>query len=234
MSKLILILVLAGSVVFSAVDPEKLVVKVQNQIAEHYDIDEEFVITANQEGKVTIEGSVGTLWDFYRIFELASKVNGVRSISNQVVIDTPMLPDELVKSNILNEMHYIGSILEPDRIEISVDNGIVIIDGKVSFYREKKMLRTMISWQKGVKGIVNNLEVLPAKKAVSDKNLKRIIQNLLEKEFPLEEIDFSIKDGDVTLEGETKTLWALHEIEEQVSDLLGVKRVKNNLSVKKS
>lgn len=53
MSKLILILVLAGSVVFSAVDPEKLVVKVQNQIAEHYDMDEEFVITANQDGKVT-------------------------------------------------------------------------------------------------------------------------------------------------------------------------------------
>ncbi|MBD3384742.1 BON domain-containing protein [candidate division KSB1 bacterium] len=234
MKKLLLILVLAGSVVFSAVNPENLSDKVRNRIAEHYGMDEEFVITANQEGKVTIEGTVGTLWDFYRMFELASKVNGVRSISNQLMIDTPMLPDELVKSNIINEMHYIRSILEPDRIKISVDNGIVFLDGKVSFYREKKMLQTMISWQEGVKGIVNDLEVLPAKKAVSDKNLKRIIQNLLEKEFPLENVNLTINDGVVTLEGETKTLWALHEIEEQVSDLLGVQNVKNNLSVTES
>lgn len=231
---MIIMTVLLSTMLYANIDSEKLAENVRIKVAEYYEMDEEFVITANQDGRVTIEGTVPTLWDFYRIFELASKVKGVKSISNQLVIDTPTLPDNMIKSNILQEMQYVKSILEPDRIEIGVDNGIVILEGLVSYNREKKMLQTMISWQKGVKGIVNNIKVLPPKKAVSDQNLNRIIGNLIEKEFPLEEVQHSVKDGVVTLTGKTTTLWALHQIEKRISDLLGVHKVVNELSVEES
>jgi len=215
----------------TAFSQEKLADKVEAAIANSFY--EDFTVTASEEGNVTLEGNVNSLYDKYRIFEIASRVPVVRKISNQVTVNTPVIADKMIEANILQEMKYVSSILEPDRISVRVNNGVVFLDGKVSFYREKIMMKTIASWQKGVKGIVNKLAVLPPKKAKSDENLMKVLNQIMKHEFPIEDnIQFTIDDGNVTLKGTATSLWAKNNIEEEFLNVIGIKDVENNLDVK--
>ncbi len=118
--------------------------RVEAELANYYM--DEFEIRAEADGHVWIEGEVNTLYDKYRVYEIVSKVPGVRIITNNLIVDTPTLPDKIVKDNIRDEMKYVSSIIEPERINIHVDNGVVILTGQVSYEREKAMARTVASW----------------------------------------------------------------------------------------
>lgn len=203
---------------------------VRSKIQVYYD--QNFQVTDNAEGKVTINGQVKTLYDKLRIFEIASAVPGVREIEDNLYVDTPIVPDDIIQTNVAEELKYNGSILEPDRIKVHVDNGIVFLNGTVSFFREKLEAETVASWQKGVKGIDNELTVLPPQKVVSDSNLTNILQELLKNKFSLnKEVSFTVNDGTVTLNGKAASLWDKNEIQKEFSRILGVKKVVNNLGV---
>ncbi len=233
MQRLTISILIAGICVFfitSAALANDVVQNVRAAIANHY-IDE-FDVSRQTDGTIVIEGNVPTFYDKLKIYEIVSKVPGVVTLSNQIVVDAPVVADKTIKSNIELEKKYVKSILEPDRIKVKIDNGIVFLDGTVSFYREKEMMETIASWQEGVKGVVNNLQVLPPKKATSDKNLKKILDQILKYEFPLQdEVSYTIDDGDVVLKGKTTSLWAKNHIPVEFVKVLGVHSVKNNLVV---
>jgi osmotically-inducible protein OsmY len=116
---------------------------------------------------------------------------------------------------------------------VNVDNGQVKLTGTVRFYREKKMMQTIASWQKGVKAIVNDLEVMGPDKAMEDKNLNKVLDQVLKYEFPNEnKVRFEIDKGKVELFGTTETTWAKENIPEVFSEIRGIKSVENNLKIK--
>jgi osmotically-inducible protein OsmY len=129
-------------------------------------------------------------------------------------------------------LKLVSSIDEPDRIKIKVDNGLVFLSGDVSYYREKQMAETVASWQQGVKGIVNEIKVLSPAKAVSDSNLKIVIDEIIKNRFALDTgINFTVNNGVVTLNGTANSMWDKTELAKEISHLLGVKSVVNNLNV---
>jgi osmotically-inducible protein OsmY len=102
----------------------------------------------------------------------------------------------------------------------------------VSYYREKQMAETVASWQQGVKGIVNEIKVLSPAKAVSDSNLKIVIDEIIKNRFALDTgINFTVNNGVVTLNGTANSMWDKTELAKEISHLLGVKSVVNNLNV---
>jgi osmotically-inducible protein OsmY len=218
--------------VFAQADSKKLATRVMNHLQSYYT--EIFDITADNNGKVVVKGETNTLYDKLRIFDLISQVPGVKYIENDIEVNAPILPDEVIKDNIIQEMKLVSSILEPDRIKVNVDNGVVFLTGEVSYFREKIMAETVASWQQGVKGIMNDLNVLSAKKAVSDENLTAVISEVLKNSFPLDsKVTFKVDQGAVTLTGPVAGLWDKNQIEKEISKILGVKKVVNNLQVQK-
>jgi osmotically-inducible protein OsmY len=191
-------------------------------------------ITVNTEDDQTIilEGSVSTLYDKYKIFDIASTVHGIKTIKNQITIDTEMLPNNMIKTNILNEMKLVSAIKEPDRVKVSVNQGQVNLNGTVRFYREKKMIQTLISWQKGVRAIANNLEVLPPEKARNDENVEMVLNQILKYKFPTEkDVDFSVENGNVYIFGSAESNWAKRHIKESFMEVIGVRSIENDLDV---
>lgn len=189
-------------------------------------------ISADNDGNVTLEGQVKTLYDKNMIFETVTRVPGVKTISNQIAVDAPVVADNVIRANVLQQLEYVSSIYEPEKIEVSVDNGIVFFDGKVNFFREKLMAKTVASWQHGVKGVENRIEVMEPEEAKSDDNLKEVLTHVLEDEFPIEDnVKFSVNDGKVTLNGTATTLWAKFNIEEEFLNVIGIRVVDNNLVV---
>jgi osmotically-inducible protein OsmY len=138
----------------------------------------------------------------------------------------------VIRKNVLQQLKYVSSIYEPDKIKVNVDNGIVFLEGNVSFYREKLMAKTVATWQQGVKGVENRIDVMQPEKAKSDENLKEVLTHVLEDEFPVEDnVKFTVDDGTVTLNGTATTLWAKFNIEEEFLNVIGIRVVDNNLVV---
>jgi osmotically-inducible protein OsmY len=218
----------AAQVLHAAVDPKTLKSRVENAISVYYL--ETFNVKVETDGKVTLSGSVNSLFDRLRIYEIVTKVPGVTFIEDKLTVITPQLPDNIIMDNILEQIRQAPSIKEPDRIKVKVTNGLAILSGEVSFYREKIMAETVTSWQQGVKGIQNDIVILPPKKARSDENLKIILQEILKNHFPVNKAaTFTVQDGVVTLSGKTKLLWDKMKITEEFSKVIGVKKVIDNL-----
>jgi osmotically-inducible protein OsmY len=206
--------------------------KVRSKINSYYIVDN-FQITSTNNGRVEIKGEVKTLYDRLNIFDIIAKVPGVKEITDDLIVQSTILPDKVIEANIISEMNLVKSILEPDRIHVHVDKGDVILTGEVSFYREKLLAETVVSWQEGVKSISNEINVLSSNKAVSDDNLKVVLGEILKNHFPLSnELTFEVKNGIVTLSGKAYTLWDKKRIAKEFSGVMGVKQVINNLKVK--
>lgn len=235
--------VFAASSLVALDTPSELAEKVRKTLYHHYhgDLDQldpakghiNVEVNVTEDGKVILDGQTSTLYDKYRVFNIASRVPGVTEISNQLVVDTPPMPEAQIKQELRNAIQQNSAIIEKDRINISVDDGAVTLSGKVSYFKEKEMVQTMASWQKGVKAIDNNIEVLRPEKAMSDANLKKVLGELLENQFPTDQdnVTFTVENGIVTLKGNVNNLWHKKEIAEEFSEVIGVTQVHNYLKV---
>ena len=214
---------------FDMPNNSKLKEEVTDHIGRYYL--EQFDVSAN-DGVVTINGQVNSLNDKYRIFDIVSRIPGVKDIKDMVVVNAADVPDQIIKQSTEETIHDATSIMEPDRIKVSVDNGIIFLNGTISYYREKKAAESIATWQKGAEGVVDNLKVLSHKADVSDANLRIILNEIITKEFPLaKNVNISVNNGIASISGEIPRLSDKYSIEEDFYPVLGIKGVIDNLTV---
>jgi len=190
-------------------------------------------VSATDDGRVTLEGRTNTLFEKYRIHDIVTRVPGVTKISNQLAVDTKTVPNETIKNHIQQEIKHNQSIIEPDQINITVDDGLVVLSGKVNYNYEKELIRTITSWQDGVHAIENNIEVMRSREGLSDESLEEVLQEILENQFPAAEkfVTFVINDGVVIISGDVSNLWTKKNIEDEFRSVVGVVDVFNELEI---
>ncbi len=205
--------------------------RVQSALSAYYM--HQLTVTTDSDGTVTIEGVVDALYDKLDIYQIVSAVNGVTRIRDLVLVNAPMVPDAAIAANVARTIKDNSVILEPDRITVNVDQGVVFLEGKVSYPKEKLMATTIASWQDGVKGVENRIEVLPPQEARSDENLKAVLDEIVKNHFPLvsNKITVKVQDGNVTVDGKVQTLWDKAHLQEDFMQVAGVKSVVENLVV---
>ncbi len=193
-----------------------------------------FQVTADDNGKVIVRGKVDTYYDKLDVYEIVSKVPGVKEIEDLVVNTTEALPDDMVKANVVNGLKNSSVIIEPDSLDVSVDDGMVFLSGTVSFPKEKLMAETIASSQDGVMGLDNEIQVLPPAQARSDENLRTVIAEMIKYQFPLLDgkVKFTVVNGDVSLDGTVSSLWEKANVKKECSRILGVRSVTETLKIK--
>ena len=203
--------------------------RVNNAISNNYY--QNFYISANKKGIVKIEGQVNSLYDKYNIFDIASRVHGVKGIEDFISVTAPMLPDDIIKDGIEFNLNLDKSILEPNRIKVQViGNGIVILRGTVSYKKEKLQAETVASWEKGATSIINQIRVLPKKIALSSKNLSVVVQDIIKDNFPLDKrVKFFVNKGVVTLDGHSHDTWGIDNLPKECYEIKGIKKVIDNI-----
>lgn len=223
---------LAASPVWS-MDQGNVEKEVRRTLDNHYGT-EARDITVSPEGKVVLKGTVPSYYDRLRQHNLVSRVRGVTAISNRLVVSGDPVPDRMIKSRIEAALELNSAIHEPDRIEVSVENGTVILSGDVSFYREARVAQDIASWTKGVRSVGNELRVAPPEKAVSDENITNIATTMIRRNFPIQAKTVSVttESGNVTLTGTTTSLWAKNEIARSIRRIVGVTDVDNQMTVR--
>jgi osmotically-inducible protein OsmY len=118
----------------------------------------------------------------------------------------------------------------PSHVQATVENGWVTLSGGVEWGYERNAAEETVGYLSGVKGISNNITLIPSAKPTA---VKDAIERALERDAGIdaEHIDVSADGGKVTLAG-TVSSW--HEREEAGSvawNAPGVTEVKNDLAV---
>lgn len=147
-----------------------------------------------------------------------------------------MKTDLEIKEDVLDELEWQPNIDETE-IGVTVDKGVVTLTGTVDSYSKKIAAEKAAKRVKGVRAVVENVEVkygLEYKK--TDKEIAKAALDALKWNYsvPDEKITLKVENGWIYLTGEVEWEYQKDAAQRAVQDLLGVKHVSNQITLKQS
>ena len=165
----------------------------------------------------------------------AYMVMGVRTVNNYLAIEPPpasSAPDDLeIESNIRN-VYLWDNRIDPNEIEITVNDGYVELTGTVYSFWEKKIAEDIARSITGVKEVRNELMV-NTRNEINDEMLADKIFEVLDSNpfVDAAEIDVSVNEGLVTLSGTVQDYYTANNVYDSIIYIQGVRGVINNLDI---
>jgi osmotically-inducible protein OsmY len=201
-----------------------------------------------------LSGEVRDIVAKKRAFEIASLVNGVRGIMDQIrVVPTQRRGDGAIRDSVtetlLDEPALRSSAIRVwnkgtletlrengtnpgDVIDVSVRDALVLLHGRVGSLTHRRFAGVLAWWVPGVCDVINELEVVPPE-ADTDGEIADAVRIVLEKD-PLvhsDRIAIRVREEVVTLAGSVSTLQERHMAELDAWYVAGVNRVENRITV---
>jgi osmotically-inducible protein OsmY len=146
------------------------------------------------------------------------------------------MTDKQLHDEILAELDYEPEV-HPERIGVSVENGVVTLSGHVDSYRQKLAAERVVKRVYSAKAVVDELEVrLPSRDEVPDQDLARAAVRTLETMgvAPPDSVRITVREGHLLLDGEVDWHYQRQATEMALRHLRGVRGVKNHLRVRET
>jgi osmotically-inducible protein OsmY len=192
-------------------------------------------------GNVKISGTVSSRAEHVEVELLASEVRGVKSVTNNIMIETPSnRSDQDIKKDIISSLNrdvYLSEL----PISVDVRDGIVTLNGSVGNAYEKKIARDTAFWVGNVKKVQNNLDVnwqeeegaREKTSSQSDDQLKETIRLEFNEDSRLAPLNIKIEaiSGHITIRGSVPSYYQKQVAEEDARDVIGVLKITNLLTV---
>jgi hyperosmotically inducible periplasmic protein len=140
------------------------------------------------------------------------------------------LSDSTIESLIEYRLNKNG--LQRADIDVKVEDGVVILDGKVRTHAEKRRASRLIHNVDGVVRVENMLEVEAMTRTdqqVADEIAKEVRSFVFYDIFDW--IEGTVNNGVVTLKGEVREPWRKDDYARLAEDVSGVKEVRNDIEV---
>ncbi len=144
--------------------------------------------------------------------------------------------DSQLKKHVEDELSWQPSVHEA-AIGVGVKDAIVTLTGHVQSYAEKIAAERAVMRIHGVKALASELQVsLPGAQERTDEDIARAALNVLvwNAVVPKDAIKVKVTKGFVTLSGAVEWPFQKHNAEREVSRLMGVRGVINDVEVKPS
>jgi osmotically-inducible protein OsmY len=142
--------------------------------------------------------------------------------------------DAEIQKDVTDELKYDPS-LQDDDVAIAVRDGVVTLAGYVKSYLDKWHAERVASRVKGVRAVVNDLEVhLPTSSERPDPELARAAVEALRWNVavPADRIKVKVEKGWVTLEGDVDWYFQREAATRAVRSITGVRGITNLITVK--
>lgn len=120
---------------------------------------DENITTSVSDGWVTLEGRVETLAEKEDAERAVNKLVGVRGVTNYINV-APTITSANMKDLIQGALERRADH-EANRIEVTVQNGVVSLKGKVRTFGEKRAIIGAVSHAPGVKSVKDHLMISP-------------------------------------------------------------------------
>lgn len=206
-------------------------------------IDEDLIAVTVENSHVGLTGVVGSAAEKRRVCN-AARVAGVQSVDSSGLEVRWWARDEFEKESKQpaasdNEIEQVirDTFLWDPRIvsyypDISAENGIVMLTGKVKSYRAKRAAEEDAKNTQGVIRVKNFLKVRPVI-IPGDQEIEQDVEDTFRSDAVLGKSDLNVEvlNGKVYLNGRTKSEYEKNRAEKLASRQAGVVDVKNNLVV---
>ncbi|MBI3974092.1 MAG: BON domain-containing protein [Chloroflexi bacterium] len=144
-----------------------------------------------------------------------------------------MKSDAQIQQDVLRELKWDSRVEETD-VGVEVDRGVVTLTGTVESYAKKLAAQEAAHRVHGVLDVANDIEVKArGTLAPTDEELAHVVRHALQWHVivPDERIHTTVAHGWVTLEGTVEHLYQREDAERAVSQLRGVRGVRNHIEV---
>jgi osmotically-inducible protein OsmY len=185
--------------------------------------------------KVTLTGKVPSYTSKLAAETDTLTIPGISSVENKLEIQHPVgfkLPTDIeIQGNIVNSLIW-NTNIDSTNINVSVDKGIVTLDGSVSSYWQKILAEELSCDIAGVISIENKLSVVPTENIIDESIAKAIIASLdRNPNIDVDSLNVKVEEGVVTLSGTVSNWAAYHDILSSARHTVGVINVINNLEI---
>jgi osmotically-inducible protein OsmY len=147
------------------------------------------------------------------------------------------MTDSELKREVESELNWDPEVNSVAAIGVSVNDGIVTLRGHVDSFIEKLAAENAVTRVRGVKAVVNELEVrMPKSSERTDEDLARAAVEAIAwlTEAPQDRIKIKVENGIITLLGTVFWNYQKQSAENALRGLLGVKGVINLIEVRPS
>lgn len=142
--------------------------------------------------------------------------------------------DEEIQRDVLAELKW-DKRVQPNEVGVVVQDGIVTLTGWVNSYLKKFTAEDAAHRVRGVKAVVNHLEVhLPESAECTDTDLAAAVLNALawNTSIPAGKLEVTVSDGWVTLRGEVEYSFQKEDAEHAIRHLAGIRGITNLIVAK--
>jgi osmotically-inducible protein OsmY len=140
--------------------------------------------------------------------------------------------DEEIQTDVLAELKWQPQV-RSNEIGVSAKDGVVTLTGWVDSYLKKWTAEEAAHRVRGVKAVVNDIEVKLASER-TDEDIAEAVVRALEWDalVPTDQLEITVSRGWVTLKGEVEWQFQRQDAERVVSRIEGVRGVTNLITVK--
>jgi osmotically-inducible protein OsmY len=197
------------------------------------DIDATDIAVTVKDGVVTLAGFVTSYSQKYQAESDAKRVAGVVGVANDIEVRVPAIdqrPDPDIARDavtaIQNQLPFSAK-----NIKVVVQDGWITLEGDVEWHYQKERAEDAVRWVKGVKGVINSIQVQP--KVTADE-IKRKIEEAFKRnaEVDANRITVETHDGEVVLKGTVHSWVEREEAERAAWAAPGVHKVDDRISIR--
>jgi osmotically-inducible protein OsmY len=190
------------------------------------------IAVAVRDGVVTLAGFADSYADKWKAERIASKIQGVKAIANNIEIKLPSASqraDPDIARAVVNALQWNISV-PADRIKTKVEKGWVTLEGEADYNYQKDAAERAIRYLTGVKGITNLITV---KQRATPADLKERIKEALQRsaQFDAERITVEVQGNKAILRGTVRSYAEMKEAERAALKAPGITEVENRLTV---
>jgi len=150
----------------AAPSDEEIQSHIQNLLRWHTDIDESCVDVTVFDRCVTVKGTVDSIWRKTRIGDVVRNIFGVIDVNNAlVVVPTKDISDQQITDNIVSAFRR-NRFIPNDSVSVTVENGRVILSGKVPDMISYQSTRECALISPGVRAVVHPALIIIKQKSV--------------------------------------------------------------------
>ncbi len=181
--------------------------RVEDELASDMMTDLNKIDVISSDGVVTLSGFADNLIEKERSEKIAETVKGVKAVVNKLKVKPSVRRSDAQIKNDINEALLSDAATESFEIGVNVNNGNVILNGKVDSYRERLIAEKKAKLVKGVKNLDNNIDVTYTKER-PDPAIKADVKKSLKWDILVDHglIDVTVKNGKVKLTGTVGSL----------------------------
>ena len=195
-------------------------------------VDASAIGVAVKDGVVTLNGSIASYWQKKEVERVVKQVTGVKAVAEELTIKLPgtaARSDADIAQSVLGGLRF-NLAVPPDRIQATVENGWVTLEGEVEWQYQKSAAEHAIKYIMGVKGVSNNIGIKPQ---VSAADVKAKIESAFARRAQLDANQIKVESSAsrVVLRGSVHSWEERDRAEQAAWAAPGVSRVENNVLV---